>query len=352
MSNHAMNEPFETVGRWRLPGDIEIPGKLSYRSDRIGLELMDSLRPMRSGPIHSTLDTYPVVHGVTREQEAVSLFRCAQTGYSLTFASSGVGKPENLWCHLAVVGAHVTEEQVYTELRCRIPGLQVLLSQRIIETVKDPVGYAFRVKNVPPETIVISGIDAELDFKLAALGSPKHSTATIVAEGWLHIRPREPKMLSWFLDQLWKVTDLLALLGSSPMPADRIEIKVGPDEFPFSVLLPRQSVKYCNYAEHHGGASVSLFEMSGELGGQFRFCERVPGKQQYGAFLNYLHERVSRSSIDLHLGVGADAAAIEAKNAAGLFWAGGKVGHCRLGRPSFVIMRRGLHRLMSLWFPR
>ena len=30
-------------------------------------------------------------------------------------------------------------------------------------------------------------------------------------------------------------------------------------------------------------------------------------------------------------------------------WCRGKVGHCRLGRPSFAIMRRGLRRLISLW---
>src|SRR5476649_2833366 len=33
-------------------------------------------------------------------------------------------------------------------------------------------------------------------------------------------------------------------------------------------------------------------------------------------------------------------------------WCRGKVGRCRPGRPSFAIMRRGLHRLISLWSPR
>src|SRR5205823_430123 len=125
--------------------------------------------------------TYPVVHGVTREQEAVSLFRCVQTDWSMTFASGGFGKPENLWCHLAVVGARLTEEQTYVELRCRIPGLQVWLSTRIIETIRDATGFGYRVRKVPTETIAIPGIDAELDFKVASLGSALHSKATIEA---------------------------------------------------------------------------------------------------------------------------------------------------------------------------
>src|SRR4029079_5274293 len=96
----------------------------------------------------------------------------------------------------------LTGQHVYPELRCRIPGLQVWLSPQVIQTIKDDEGYALRVKNVPPETIAIPSIDAELDFKLGAVGSRAHSKATIVASGWLHLRPSEPKSLNWFLDQL------------------------------------------------------------------------------------------------------------------------------------------------------
>jgi hypothetical protein len=254
MPNHDMREPFEILGKWFLPDatDRQVAGRLSYRLEDIEVELMDALRPMQSGPIlPAGLDTYPVVHGVTREQEAVSLFRCRQIGYSLNFASGGFGKPEKLWSHLAVVGAHLTEQQLYPELRCRIPGLQVWLSTRIIEIVQDAADIAFRVKNIPPTTVALLAIDAELDFKLTALGLPAHSTATIVASGWLHIRPREPKMLSWFLDQLWKATGLLALLAACPMPPDCIELKTPTDGFVLSVLLPRHGVKYCKYTEHH-----------------------------------------------------------------------------------------------------
>jgi hypothetical protein len=81
--------------------------------------------------------------------------------------------------------------------------------------------------------------------------SPSHSRATIVASGWLHLRPHEPKSLSWFLDQLWAVGGLFALLAGKPMPPDRIELKAEPRGSILSVLVPRPSTRYCDHAEHH-----------------------------------------------------------------------------------------------------
>nr|WP_236000102.1 HEPN domain-containing protein [Bradyrhizobium uaiense] len=248
-----MSEAFETVGTWFLPETPErrIAGTLSSKSDRIDLELADSLRPMQSGPIRAEVVRYPVVHGVTQKLEAVSLFQCTRARYSLTFASGGSGQPETLWSHLAIVGAHLTEEHVYPEVRCRIPGLQVWLSSEVIQVTKDDLGYALRVKNIPKETIAVSNIGAELDFKLAAIASPAHAEATIVASGWLNVRPDEPKPLSWFLDQLWKITSFLALLAEKPMPPDRIELKIGAHGFVLSVLAPRPAIEYCDHREHH-----------------------------------------------------------------------------------------------------
>jgi hypothetical protein len=141
----------------------------------------------------------------------------------------------------------------------------VWLSPQVIQTIKDDEGYALRVKNVPPETIAIPSIDAELDFKLGAVGSRAHSKATIVASGWLHLRPSEPKSLNWFLDQLSTVTSLLALLAEQPMPPDRIEMKVEQRGVVLSVLVPRPSVRYCNH-EDHNDFFVSRTRLGDDIG--------------------------------------------------------------------------------------
>jgi hypothetical protein len=234
MTDRDMSETFETFGTWFLPDtpDRLVAGTFSLKPDRIELDLADSLRPMQSGPIIGPgIVRHPAIHGITSKQEAVSLFRCTQVRFSLTAASGGIGQPETFWSHLAVVGARVTEQQVYSGVRCRIPGLEVWFSSRVIRAVKDDEGYAFRVNNVPKETIAILDNGAELDFVLSAVGSTAHSKATIVASGWLHIRPSEPKTLNWFLEQIGTVTSLLALLAEKPMPPDRIELKAEPHGF-------------------------------------------------------------------------------------------------------------------------
>lgn len=109
ITDRDMSQDFETFGNWFVPDnpDRRVAGTLVCRSERIELELTDSLAPMQSGPIREEIVEYAVIHGVTREQEAVSPFQCTRTRYSIRFASGGIGQPEKFWNHSAVVGAHV-----------------------------------------------------------------------------------------------------------------------------------------------------------------------------------------------------------------------------------------------------
>ncbi|UWU75950.1 hypothetical protein N2603_39455 [Bradyrhizobium huanghuaihaiense] len=254
MTDRDMSQDFETFGTWFIPEnpDRRSAGTLACRSERIELALSDSLAPMQSGPIRAEFVEYPVVHGISREQEAISLFRCVRTGYSLTFASGGFGRPEKYWSHLAVFGAHVKPGQLYPELRCRVPGLEIWLSPRSIETVRDEAGISFRVKKFPSEKIAIPSIESELEFNIYGIGSPAHSKATITASGWLSIKPSTPRTLDWYLDQLWKACGLLAFFAEKPMPPDRIELRIDSSHgFVLSVLTGRPSAKYCDHSEHH-----------------------------------------------------------------------------------------------------
>lgn len=49
------------------------------------------------------------------------------------------------------------------------------------------------------------------------------------------------------------------------------------------------------------GNSVSLFEASSELGGQFRLARRVPGKADFGATIGYFTDELTRLGVDLRL---------------------------------------------------
>jgi 2,4-dienoyl-CoA reductase (NADPH2) len=56
------------------------------------------------------------------------------------------------------------------------------------------------------------------------------------------------------------------------------------------------------------GGEVRLYEARDELGGQFRWARQVPGKEDYGATIEYFESELKRLGVHLHLGheVGED----------------------------------------------
>jgi len=49
------------------------------------------------------------------------------------------------------------------------------------------------------------------------------------------------------------------------------------------------------------GHQVSLFDQSGEIGGQFNMAKRIPGKEEFSESLDYFRVEVERSGVDLQL---------------------------------------------------
>jgi 2,4-dienoyl-CoA reductase (NADPH2) len=55
------------------------------------------------------------------------------------------------------------------------------------------------------------------------------------------------------------------------------------------------------------GHQVTLFEASGEIGGQFNLAKRIPGKEEFYETIRYFSRMVEVNKIDLRLGARADA---------------------------------------------
>lgn len=49
------------------------------------------------------------------------------------------------------------------------------------------------------------------------------------------------------------------------------------------------------------GHSVSLFDQAAEIGGQFNMAKRIPGKEEFGASLDYYRQEISRTGVKLSL---------------------------------------------------
>jgi 2,4-dienoyl-CoA reductase (NADPH2) len=63
----------------------------------------------------------------------------------------------------------------------------------------------------------------------------------------------------------------------------------------------------CAVTAAERGHAVTLFEASGEIGGQFNLAKRIPGKEEFEETLRYYRTRLSRLAVDVALGRRAQA---------------------------------------------
>ncbi len=67
----------------------------------------------------------------------------------------------------------------------------------------------------------------------------------------------------------------------------------------------------CASIAAHRGHQVSLFEQSGEIGGQFNMAKKIPGKAEFAASLAYFRGELDRSGVKVHLDTAVSAGDLE-----------------------------------------
>lgn len=261
MIDHFLNESFETSGEWFLP-DIpgrKVAGTLSYTPEIIELHLHDRIIPVH-GTIHSNdpLQTYPIVYGITRDSDAMTLLNVQQTGWSLRYGSGGIRLPERLISSILLIGAHIPLDCYYRDINFRIPGLQVWLSQPVIkqslehEETKGNNVRTYSVRNLPKESIRVSSIESSLELYYGQQSkSDQFSSIQVTITAWMAIRPDVPKGLEWYFEQFGKISNMLAFIAGSPMSPDRIIASVGEGNQKISVMAVFNDTKYCSYVNLH-----------------------------------------------------------------------------------------------------
>ncbi|MBD8900404.1 NADPH-dependent 2,4-dienoyl-CoA reductase [Rhodanobacter sp. DHG33] len=60
------------------------------------------------------------------------------------------------------------------------------------------------------------------------------------------------------------------------------------------------------------GHAVTLIDKSAEIGGQFNYAKRIPGKEEFHETLRYFRHRLADTGVELKLGHAADAASLKA----------------------------------------
>ncbi len=261
MTKYSIPNPVELIGDWTVPSETEsvtISGSLSWSSQRATLALQDSFSPLR-GSVHAgDLRTYPAVHGVTTGSEYVSMLQASSAGTGMSFGAAGVRQSERLVSSWVVVGAHVFQESLYSEVAVRIPGLQLWLCRSCLtHTLAAPAegipfSLNYRLEGIPEEAFEVSSISATLVFGYGwSTSGNARSDISIQTSAYLRIRPITSKDLTWYLEQIGKVTTLLSLLSGSPMAPDHVSAKLADDGSDVQILVALSEAKYCTFQNHN-----------------------------------------------------------------------------------------------------
>ncbi len=259
MPNRPLSERFDTSGEWYLPDapDRPIAGSLSYTPDHTELHLNDAFRSVRGAFHIGDTEGYPLVYGKTRDGDAMTLVNAQRTAFSMNFGSGGMRQPERLHTSLLLVGAHLPANFAYPEMRCRMPSLQMWMSKRIVDRSFDDDQatnsrtMSYRVLSMPEVTTRVSCVYATLDWDLISRDANVLDPTSIVltTSGWVKIRPDAPQPIEWYLEQIQKITTLLAFLAGASMSPDLILGSIGQPHRYVSVLVALRDAKYCQYTK-------------------------------------------------------------------------------------------------------
>lgn len=258
MAEHSLAEPFEASGEWFLPDNEtrRIHGTLAYTSDATELRLNDPLEPIQIGQVVrlgvDDIRKYPVIYGFTDAAEAVTVLDAWQAGSQLKISSGGSRMPVRLFGNIVVIGAHVKSEVQYSQMRSRVPGLEAWLSGKSLHlSVKEDWSFSLSGAKHHDEVIPVHELGGDLVLRSCSQLSPGAHAASIKTHGYVYIRPREPRLLNFYLEQVPRIMSLLTLVAGSQMSVDQIVLPTATAGQRVSVLVHYLSQKNCPFTQEH-----------------------------------------------------------------------------------------------------
>lgn len=255
MTDLALDASFAVIGQWHRPEEPEkvLHGQLSRSEKDVELKLEGAfcdVEDVFEGQLHA----YPIVHGVCEYYGAVTLLQAHQSGLSRHSRPTGLQVFEKLGAWGVLVGAHVSLDHRYPRMRFRIPGLHLWLDRPLVERsleVEPGTGrsqWVYRIADLDAWSTRVDCIGANLDWEIQGReASTKGPCSGINLEvsGWLTMRPDSPQPLEWYLEQLDRISFMLAWLTGTPMSADLIEVTVDASSIRAFLLLEQGDRATC-----------------------------------------------------------------------------------------------------------
>jgi hypothetical protein len=259
VKTYAIPDAVEFSGEWHLPGATEglrISGQLTWKEARATLTLHDSFSKPQGAIYGSEKIEYPAIYGQSTNSELISVLQGHRSRFSLNFGSAGVREPETVTSSWVVVGAHVTRDATYQELRVRIPGLELWIGHRgATRSISDRTAdrsftVVYTIKGTPEEITNVPGAALELGWGIdRQFSGDLLSHINVSSSAWLRIKPDEPKPLDDLFAEMGKAITLLSFLSGSPMAPDRVTAKLAEVDCSVQVLIGLRASKRCTYTQ-------------------------------------------------------------------------------------------------------
>ena len=169
MAKHLISSPVDFQGEWFLPDKEDsqrIAGTLAWSSHRATLQLHDSFTQLRGAIYGDEARTYPVVHGISVSSQFITLLDASGAGSGINFGPAGLRQSERLISSWVVIGAHIFPHTLFSEVRVRIPGLQIWIGRSgIQQTIQEsPFSMIYHIAGLPEETTEVPCLSATLGW--------------------------------------------------------------------------------------------------------------------------------------------------------------------------------------------
>ncbi|MFZ6875612.1 HEPN domain-containing protein [Undibacterium sp. Di27W] len=261
MKTYPLNEDTSFTGKWFLPqldNSPHLAGTLTWGDRCAELSLNGTFTPQRGAIFGDEVHDYTAVHGVTTGSERVSLLSAMQVGKNVSIGAGGFAESERISSNFLVVGAHVTEQSLYSEVSIRVPGLELWIgrsgvTQTIIPQTTDcPSSVVYHIEHLREEIIQIPAIFGTLSFGFEhRYSGDRISEIHARISCHMTIRPDEPQCINWFLDQFGKASTLLSFLAGVSMAEDQISAKLSGTNESVAVLVNLRMTQTCKYKSRH-----------------------------------------------------------------------------------------------------
>lgn len=287
MANHSLAEEFESSGEWFVAESPErkISGAITWSSRRVTLQLNDSFLPLEGGIGIGETSDYSAIYGETSRSELITVLDAVTSGQKFTFSSAGVKRPQKLSSSWAIIGAHVTPNELYSEVSVRIPGLQIWISRSGVEqtivykTETTPSYVLYKVEGMAEEVFNIPSIEAKIGWGIHRnFSGDLVSDIAVKTSAWIRIEPLRPQGLDWFFEQLGKITTLLSFIAGTAMSPDQIAARAADSDTELSVLVALRQELICGHKKADDffmlrqGMGIELSEV---FGNWFALYERI-----------------------------------------------------------------------------